>query len=285
MAQLANATRRNIFWTLIAVITVAVALTGEVDRLGAENAADSFKRALVTFAVSRALNGAISVAQGTELAIEPAGVGVILSLGQVLDPINDLVERFSTIMLVAASSLGLQNVLLRITSSFSFDIALGTVAFCVLATTWLPLNWLQRWSQLARQILLAIIFIRFAVPLLIIGTSLVFNTYLEAEQAAAVSALEGVQMQIEELNEEPPDVPSPDESMMERFGKMLDEAAKAMDVRDQINQLQEQASNASEHIINLIVIFVLQTILLPIAFVWLFVEILKSIARRLTGQT
>ena len=112
-----------------------------------------------------------------------------------------------------------------------------------------------------------------------------FNTYLEAEQAAAVSALEGVQMQIEELNEEPPDVPSPDESMMERFGKMLDEAAKAMDVRDQINQLQEQASNASEHIINLIVIFVLQTILLPIAFVWLFVEILKSIARRLTGQT
>ncbi|MDP6436208.1 MAG: hypothetical protein QF790_02905 [Gammaproteobacteria bacterium] len=277
--------RRNIFWTLLAVIAVAAALTGGVDRLGADSAADAFKRALVTFAVSRALNGAISVAQGTELAIEPAGVGVILSLGQVLDPINDLVERFSTVMLVAASSLGLQNVLLRITSSPGFDIFLGITAFLVLVTTWAPLHWLQNWSKLARQILLFVIFIRFAIPLLLIGTSLVFDNYLEAEQAAAVSALEGVQLQIEEMNEEPPTVPSPDESLVDRFSKMLDEAAEAMNVSDRIDQLQTQVSKASEHIINLIVIFVLQTILLPVAFVWLFIEILKSAARRLTGQT
>ena len=33
------------------------------------------KRALVSFATARALNAIISVAQGTEIAVEPAGVG------------------------------------------------------------------------------------------------------------------------------------------------------------------------------------------------------------------
>ena len=73
-------TRRNVAWSIFAVMAVAVALTGVVDRVGEANAEDALKRALVTFAVSRALNGAISVAQGTELAIEPAGVGVVLTL-------------------------------------------------------------------------------------------------------------------------------------------------------------------------------------------------------------
>ncbi len=41
-------------------------------------------------------------------------------------------------------------------------------------------------------------------------------------------------------------------------------------------------SNASEHIINLIVIFVLQTIILPLVFLWLIVELLKLMATRAT---
>ena len=63
----------------------------------------------------------------------------------------------------------------------------------------------------------------------------------------------------------------------------MEQAAQAIDVREQLTQLQLQVSNASEHIINLIVIFVLQTILLPIGFVWLFMECLKGIAQRLAG--
>lgn len=46
------------------------------------------KRALLSFATARALNAVISVAQGTEVAVEPAGVGVVFTPGQILDPIN-----------------------------------------------------------------------------------------------------------------------------------------------------------------------------------------------------
>ena len=102
--------------SLLLLVIAALAITGAADDVSREFADDALKRALATFAVARTLNGVISVAQGTEVAVEPGGVGVVMTPGQILDPVNDLVERFSSVMLVAASSLGLQIVLLEILS-------------------------------------------------------------------------------------------------------------------------------------------------------------------------
>lgn len=275
---------RNAFWTLLAVLAIALSLSGQLDRLGEVEAAAGFKRALVTFALARALNAAISVAQGTELALEPAGVGVVLSVGQVLDPINDLVEQFSTVMLIASTSLGLQNVLLKITSARGFDVALVVAAFAVVLSCWLPWQRAQTAAPWARRLLLAMIFIRFALPVLIIGSNAVFETFLASEQAAAVSALEGVQADIREINESPRTVRNPDASFRERLGYMVDDTLASIDPRPSLERLSQRMAGAAEHIINLIVIFVLQTILLPLAFVWLFMEILKGIGRRLAGN-
>ena len=277
---------RSIFWTVFAVAAVAMAFSGAIDQIGRENAQTAFKRALVTFAVSRALDGAISVAQGTELAFEPAGVGVVLSLGQVLDPINDLVERFSTVMLVAASSLGLQNLLLDITSSVGFDAGLLIAALLVLVTAWVPVAALRDWAPPARRLLLMIFFLRFAVPLLVIGSELMFDVYLDAEQAEAVSALENVQVRIEAINESAAIEPATEQnpSLFDQFGAMLDRTLESMDVSNRLDRLQAQVSEASEHVVNLIVIFVLQTVVLPVAFLWLFVELLKGIALRMAGR-
>ena len=280
-----NSCMRKTVWSVAALLVVIAAFSGGIDRLSEQTAADALTRALVTFAASRALNGAISAAQGTELALEPAGIGVVLSVGQVLDPINDLVERFSTVMLVAASSIGLQNVLLRITSSVGFDISLAFIALWLLAATWLPLAWLQVTLTWSRRALLMVIFVRFALPILIVGSNLVFDTYLATEQQAALDALRGVQADIENMSEEPPPLPqSGEQSFIDRFNSMVDNTLDAVDPRDSLEELSTRVADASEHIISLIVIFVLQTILLPIGFMWLFVEILKGIAQRLSGR-
>ena len=68
------------------------------------------KRALVSFATARLLNGVISVAQGTEASVQPFGVGVTFAPGQILDPVNDLVEQFSHLMLAASVAFGVQKV-------------------------------------------------------------------------------------------------------------------------------------------------------------------------------
>lgn len=276
---------RKIAWSVASVIVVVIAITGGIDRVSEQTAADSLTRALVTFAASRALNGAISAAQGTELALEPAGVGVVLSVGQVLDPINDLVERFSTVMLVAASSIGLQNVLLRITSTAGFDIALTVVALWVLASSWLPVLWLQGTLPAARRVLLISIFVRFALPVLIVGSDLVFEQFLVNQQQAALDALRGVQAEIEEINaEQPMPQRSAELSFLDRFSNLVDDTLAAVDPRDSLEQLSNRVADASEHIISLIVVFVLQTILLPIGFIWLFMELLKGIGQRLAGS-
>ncbi|NBC22776.1 MAG: hypothetical protein GVY21_04785 [Gammaproteobacteria bacterium] len=275
--------RRNLLLTALAVLAVFAALSGALDSAGNAQAQEAFKRALFTFAVARTLNGVISVAQGTEVAVEPAGVGVNFSVGQILDPINDLVEQFAGVMLVASTSLGLQNVLLGMTGWWGTTAVLVGAVAVVLAVIWWPSQRARRWHGPAVRILLIVLFLRFAVPLLVLGTNAVFDTFLAAEQEAATLALETTREQIEELNEEAaPPAPEAD-TMMGRLGAMLDDSLESMNVKQRLDDLQARVSNASEHIVNLIVIFVLQTILLPLAFLWIIVQALKGLGSRLTG--
>ena len=278
--------RRNILWTLAAIAAVALALTGAADSVSDDYADQAFKRGLVTFAIARALNGVISVAQGTEVAVEPGGVGVNFTVGQILDPINDLVEQFSSVMLVAASSLGLQKILLGMTAWW------GTTALFVLAAVWLAVaTWWPGGASaatrsLAVRVFAAAAFLRFALPVLIVGTHVVFSAFLESEHDAAAAVLEATSTEIEELNrDETASAETPaDASFFDRLGEMFDTSMQQLDVSGRIERLKETASTASEQIVTLIVIFVLQTILLPLAFLWLFIEGLKRVTGRAMGS-
>ncbi|MEO1421445.1 MAG: hypothetical protein AAFU66_10930, partial [Pseudomonadota bacterium] len=125
-------------WTIFAFAVCALAISGYADSLGAEYASGALERALLTFAVARGLDGVISIAQGTEVALEPGGVGLNLTVGQILDPVNDLIERFSTVMLTVTAALGLQEILLRITASNSISLLLGVTALLALLFVWIP---------------------------------------------------------------------------------------------------------------------------------------------------
>ena len=52
-------------------------------------------------------------------------VGVVLTAGEILDPLNDLVERFSWIVLLAASSLALQLLLGEVVMTPAMNIAIS----------------------------------------------------------------------------------------------------------------------------------------------------------------
>lgn len=278
--------RRKITWTIIAAVAVAIALTGLADETSGDYADEAFKRALVTFAIARGLNGVISVAQGTEVAVEPGGVGVNFTVGQILDPINDLVEQFSSVMLVAASSLGLQKILLDMTAWWGITVALVLAALYLVAATWWPGGAGTTARSWAVRLFVVGVFLRFALPVLIVGTHIVFSTFLESEHDAAAAVLEATSSEIEEFNEqEAMSAPGTDDpSFMERLGEMIDSSVRQLDVSGRIETLKESASTASEQIVNLIVIFVLQTIILPLAFLWLFVEGLKRTASRALGK-
>lgn len=307
---------RKFLQTGLILLLAAAAVSGFLDSTSQKYAQESLNRALLTYAAARTLNGVISVAQGTEIALEPGGVGVVLTPGQVLDPINDLIERFSSVMLVAASSLGLQVILIRITSAWGVTALLFAALAASLLLLWSPRFRSGAYASPIFNVALFFIFVRFAIPVVVICTNFFFSTFLLSEHDAAAAALRGTTTEIQQLsnqqepqiddeqqpatsaNDAPASPDSSDESFVEsaatslmesvsRLGDSTREMAASVsdwvesaNVVDRMAQLKQSAADASSHIIDLIVIFVLQTILFPVAFLWIFVEALKATASR-----
>jgi predicted membrane channel-forming protein YqfA (hemolysin III family) len=160
-------------------------------------------------------------------------------------------------------------------SGFLFAAAAG-----FLVVIWAPRSTAAQYAGPALRILLFLLFVRFAVPVLIVGTTLISDAFLAPEQEAATAILRDTTADIERINDEAQAVSADDQSFMDRLGEMIDESLESMRVGDRLQELKESASNAAEHIVSLIAIFVLQTILLPLLFLWLFIASLKGIAGR-----
>ena len=71
-----------------------------VDDFGDRYTTKALTQATVTYGISRGINSVVSVLQSTEVSIGIASV----SPGEFLDPLNDLIERFSWIMMMAMAS-------------------------------------------------------------------------------------------------------------------------------------------------------------------------------------
>ena len=140
-----NSLKNNYLKIFITVLLLLLAFfsvsklfdTFSIDSFGERYTEEGLTRSLAAFGIAKGLNGLISVVQGTEVAVEPVGVGVILTPGQILDPVNDLIERFSWVMLVCTTSLGIQSILLSIFSSFYFSITVALTLFLFVLFIWI----------------------------------------------------------------------------------------------------------------------------------------------------
>lgn len=272
---------RKLALSLACLLLVFSAYTGLVDTVGREYTDKGFKRALVTFAIARSLNGVISVAQGTEVALQPAGIGINFTPGQILDPINDLIERFSWIMLASSTSLGLQKLLLTIFSSASFNLLISiTLALWVVTLWWPRLNTSPVQPLIYRAAVLLLV-VRFAIPLIAVGSELLFHTFLEEQYQSSTHSIETTTSEIGQINQRSSDgAPASSEiSLMERAQRFYNNTAASLDVGGYIERYKKAAADASEHAINLIVIFLLQTVLVPLLFLWTLVRLYKQAIR------
>lgn len=236
---------------------------------------DGLQRALVSFGTARALNAVISVGQGTEVAAQPFGVGVTLTPGQLLDPVNDLVENFSSLMMAACIALGVQKMLISIGGHWIVSLFL-TVS--VLGWAWLYFRQQQPVAWLSRTLVI-LLMIRFAIPLVTIGTDVLSNKYLNAEYKINQQAMNMAPDQINEFKSPAPKL-SKEKSLWEQLKDSADSALsktkEAVDVKAHINKLQKTAEQWTKHIINLIVIFLLQTLIIPVILIWALYTIIRG---------
>lgn len=247
---------------------VACAWLAPLDSAADQEVDAGFKRALISFASARALNAIISVVQGTELAVEPAGVGVVFTPGQVLDPVNDLVEQFSNLMLVASVSFGIQKVLIGIGGYWLVSLLL-TLAAAAWAFSYLRMRPGSGWSA---RILVVLLMVRFAVPAVAIGSEKLFQTFMAADYSASQQAIDTTSAELVELN--PPVAATPqNQGVLDRLRGWWSQNG---DIKLRFERLKQAAEHATENIIKLIVIFLLQTLLIPLLLLWA----LYGVARR-----
>ncbi len=245
----------------LALSLVALAWLSPLDQYAQAQAQDGLKRALATFAVARALNGVISVAQGTEVAVEPAGVGVTFTPGQVLDPINDLVEQFSSLMLVASVSFGVQSAVLAIGGHW-----LPSAVLSLMLLIWIWKRRTAARSPWLDRILLLLVLLRFAVPVAALGSDLAYRLFLadRYQQSQTALSLSG-----DELGElaTPEQQPGP-ETLGSRMQRWWTDAGASLDLSARLQRLKEAATQVTEHIVDLIVVFLLQTLIIPLLLLY-----------------
>lgn len=280
----------------VAVLVLLVALCswyGPITEVASQSVDDGLKRSLVSFASARALNGVISVLQGTEVAVQPVGVGVSLSVGEILDPINDLVESLSSVMLMASVAFGLQKLLLAIGSNWAVS-AFATA----IALLWAALYVRGRAPRALTGLLAVLLFARFVMPATLIGSACVFEQFSADEYRQSQAALDITAARLKDFaltdmsknvtpgapaTASPPPEPAPAAKASGLLDWTREKMAAARDsvghtlsgitdptasVKKQYDALKAAAEDVAERMIHLIVMFLMQTVLLPLLLLW-----------------
>jgi len=254
---------RSIALIALLLVTIGLAWVKYFDAEAERNVDAGLKRALASFAAARTLNAVISVAKGTQVAVQPAGFGLTLTPGQALEPIDDLVEQFAALMLAATVAFGIQKILIAMGAHWLFSLLLTGVA-CLWA--W----WLFRPAGPPRRLtffLIALLFVRFSVPVVTIGSDLVFETFMAKTYEKGQA---GVSTSAEQLTSiTAPTVEAPvAEGMSDRIKRWWSSTSDNFNVRARFEQLRDFAERSVEHIVHLIVVFVMQTMILPLLLLW-----------------
>lgn len=241
----------------------------------------AFTRALITFGIAKTLNGVISVAQGTEIAIQPAGIGINLTPGQILDPVNDLIERFSWVMLASSTSLGIQKIFLTMSIWPAFNyIITGILIFGLFFIFYKKTKYVSLRIFILRLSLL-LIALRFAVPITGIVNQSVYQVFLENEYITSTNKLEITADEIGQLNEEEnfsqPNIKK--KSVWESAKAFYKSTSEMLDINKKIEKYKQAATETTHHIVNLIVVFLFQTLIIPIAFIFFLYSLTKYIVR------
>jgi len=235
---------RAIISALIVMVLIANWLP-QIDVRAQAYLTDTISSNAIVYGVVRTLNGVISVVQTAEI-----GVGIAsIELGQIVDPINDLVERFSSLLLVTLTALGIANVLLLLTTSLVFKVLFTLVGIVTIALLYTE----TRWQNLALRLAVVAFLIRF---LLIIQITLVWAfdwLYFDTTGQEALSVLQATVNVVESLKERITSISLSDLA----FGNAGDFEAEDM------------SGGIANSVVTLSVGMLFKSILIPVGTIWL----------------
>ncbi len=234
---------------------------------------DYFNKAItkagLAYAACRAVNASVSILKESELQLEPAGIGISLAVGQVLDPIDDLTERLSDVLVTAITSLGIQ----KLAYEICISLAPGAAAIILVLLSGLIFfnnPKMLLFSSFLVRILLLVIAARFCLPLSSMGNDLLYKHFFESKISHARSGISLGAAEIDNLREL--SLPEVDGVLgtIENSSEFLKK--KSAELKDAFLTIIGNMEAIIENLLQLtflyVGIFLIQVILLPLAIFW-----------------
>lgn len=155
---------------------------------------EAITKAGVAYATCRVLNASVSIVKESSLQLEPAGVGISLAVGQVLDPIDDMAERLSDVLVTAITSLGVQKLAYEISISLAPPM-LSIFLFALSILLWFENEGLTSLQKTVTRFILLIIIARICLPISSVADEYLYKHFFadqvsEATQELAVGSAE-----------------------------------------------------------------------------------------------
>lgn len=263
------------------IIVLILSLSFEVDKLALSLQDEAFNRALVSFGLAKGLNAVISLLQGTELSFTPIGVGLNFSVGEVLDPFNDMVERFSWIMLAATVSIGIQKIILTLSATLFMQVAFIFSVGASLFLLWIKTIELHSFTSFIFKSFLLLLLLRFSAIIFMLFVSLIHTSVLEVEYKEANKIVQQTKIQLDSLNQENQTLAreQKEDGFFSGLSSKYDAVLEKLNIQQKLHALEASIDTASNNIITLITIFIVETILMPLLYFWLLLTSIKYIFR------
>ncbi|EDP76533.1 hypothetical protein [Hydrogenivirga sp. 128-5-R1-1] len=211
------------------------------------------KITLASYLIVRGINAGVSVIKESELSLSPAGVGLSLALGEVLDPIDDVTERVSVLLLVSFISFGIQRLTLELLSAPLLLVS-GILSLIV------GIAGLLRGVQprFVLRVLVLLLTVRFLLPLSVVAGEGIYEGVVNPRLEATNAQLSSVKT-----------------TML----SSLERVKSPSDLKNLLSSLKDGADSAVGGMLTLALYFAFQTIFLPVASLWVVVRLSLGVMR------
>jgi len=239
---------------------------------------DSISKAGASYGVCRVINATVSIIKESSVELEPAGVGLSLAVGQAVDPINDMVERLSDVLVMSITSLGVQ----KLTYEICLTLAPQVLAFFLIIFSILTLFQNGRIFKLQRLILSILVIVsiaRFCLPVSSMANQFLQDHFFEQKIVEANSELARGIADLDKLK----DVALPKYDGV--IGTIENSASylkqKSIDFKNAIAVTIENRDIIVENLLELtflyVGIFIVQVLVLPLLIFWFLIKVVNSL--------
>jgi hypothetical protein len=239
---------------------------------------EAITRAGVAYGTCRVINASVSIVKESSLQLEPAGVGVSLAVGQALDPIDDMTERLSDVLITAITSLGVQKLVYEISVSLAPPV-LSIFLFALSILIWFENIRLDALQKAIMRFLWLILIVRFCLPLSSMANAFVHEHYFadqifEANKELALASVE-LDRLIDFSFPEIDGVLGTIENSASFLKRKSIEFKKAL--LTTVNNMGDIIENLMELTFLYVGIFLIQVIILPLLVFWFLVKTANTI--------